>query len=471
MDSDAIGQLGGLALGEVLSQLDLDRDALSAVQNQLGLGGAAFSRESIYNDQFEEDQHQDDTRTDYETIINNEMEKEKYQAQGQASINKSAGLARGEEDDFDEDDDEEGDGVGGAGAGAGAGADGMVIVPAASVMAVQAKREASEDYDEDDEEDEGDGLFGDGDDDDQDAEGAVPAAEPAPAEDGPGAVAPSPDYEPIAAPPPMKQADVKDLFPRFNKGKTLDFTELFSTRPRKRPKKADAALQRKPHPVRHSESTWLTRTDPLRAETPAVELPTLEEVGRAKSTRDLLVQPMKPLPPRTGLRALLVSAQEREREEWEDEGSSDEELIKAIEVSIRISFTKQIHCVLTIVWFLSAQTSNRLVKSKISIPDDPDETFANAEVDRWEDSIIWGPGYQPPLQGNADAFVHRNIEFDRGDWVKSIIWDKNKPYKDFTKLNLNLNDTEMILEVQEPTKPGTFADAPFVVPLLSSMAD
>ncbi len=42
---------------------------------------------------------------------------------------------------------------------------------------------------------------------------------------------------------------------------------------------------------------------------------------------------MKALPPRTGLRALLVSAQERDREEWEDEGSSDEELIKAIEVS------------------------------------------------------------------------------------------------------------------------------------------
>ena len=65
-----------------------------------------------------------------------------------------------------------------------------------------------------------------------------------------------------------------------------------------------------------------------------MELPTPEEVGIAKSTRDLLVQPMKPLPPRTGLRALLVSAQERDREEWEDEGSSDEELIKAIEVSV-----------------------------------------------------------------------------------------------------------------------------------------
>ncbi len=241
MDSDAIGQLGGLALGEVLSQLDLDRDALSAVQNQLGLGGAAFSRESIYNDKFEEDEQQDDSRTDYETIINKEMESEKYQRQGQASVNKTAGLVRGEEDDFDEDDeDEESVPAGGAGAEAGS----MEVEPAAA--AVQVKREASEDYDDDDDDDGGDGLFGDGDDDEPEAEPAPAVgegAEPAPT------APPSPAFEPIAAPPPMKQVDVKDLFPRFDKGKTLDFTELFSTRPRKRAKKSETALQRK---QRHS---------------------------------------------------------------------------------------------------------------------------------------------------------------------------------------------------------------------------
>lgn len=45
----------------------------------------------------------------------------------------------------------------------------------------------------------------------------------------------------------------------------------------------------------------------------------------------------------------------------------------------------------------------------------------------------------------------RNAEFESGDWLKSVIWDANRPYKDFTKLNLNLNDTEMLLEVQNPS--------------------
>lgn len=245
MDSDAIGQLGGLALGEVLSQLDLDRDALSAVQSQLGLGGAAFSRESIYNDKFEEDEKANDDRTDYEDIINKEMESEKYQKQGQASVAKSGALVRGEEDDFDDDeDDEEEEGRGQVGSGA----DGGMVVEPAGPQPAQFKREASEDYDEDDDDDEdgGDGLFGDGDDDEGEVE-AVAIEGQAPEDEVPAAR--SPGYEPIAAPPPMKQTDVKELFPRFNKGKTLDFTELFSTRPRKRVKKVDNPLQRKP---RHS---------------------------------------------------------------------------------------------------------------------------------------------------------------------------------------------------------------------------
>lgn len=242
MDSDAIGQLGGLALGEVLSQLDLDRDALSAVQNQLGLGGAAFSRDSIYNDRFEEDDKVDDSRTDYESIITKEMESEKYQKQGKASVAKSGGLVRGEEDDFDEDDEDQDEDEDGAVVGGG---DEVGMVVDSATQPVQVKREASEDYDEDDDDEDegGDGLFGDGDDDEAEAEPVVLEGEPT---EGATAAPPSPAYEPIAAPPPMKQIDVNELFPRFSKGKTLDFTELFSTRPRKRVRKAELPLQRKP---------------------------------------------------------------------------------------------------------------------------------------------------------------------------------------------------------------------------------
>ena len=42
----------------------------------------------------------------------------------------------------------------------------------------------------------------------------------------------------------------------------------------------------------------------------------------------------------------------------------------------------------------------------------------------------------------------RNEAFEKGSWLKSIIWDEKEKYNaNFTKLNLNLNDTEMLLEL------------------------
>ena len=46
----------------------------------------------------------------------------------------------------------------------------------------------------------------------------------------------------------------------------------------------------------------------------------------------------------------------------------------------------------------------------------------------------------------------RNALFDQGDWIKSILWDGENPQRAeyFTRLNLNLNDTQMLLEVHQP---------------------
>ena len=41
---------------------------------------------------------------------------------------------------------------------------------------------------------------------------------------------------------------------------------------------------------------------------------------------------MKPIVKDSRLRSLLIESQERVREAWEEEGDSDEELIRAIEV-------------------------------------------------------------------------------------------------------------------------------------------
>lgn len=227
-DDVAALQLGGFALGETLADLNLDQDSLAAVQAQLGITGAAFSRDSIYNDKFEDDPVEEvlDTRTDYEDLVNQEIESERYLTNAQQPARGRAALARGEEDDFDEDDDEEEQA---------AAAVPMAVDPA---TAVQVKREPSEDYDEDEP------AQPQSNETVQPSASAVTAAAP---EDAPMEVG-SPSFEAIAAPPPLRQVPVKELFPRFDKGKTLDFTELFSTRPRKRTKKVYHPAQRESFP-------------------------------------------------------------------------------------------------------------------------------------------------------------------------------------------------------------------------------
>lgn len=95
------------------------------------------------------------------------------------------------------------------------------------------------------------------------------------------------------------------------------------------------------------------------------------------------------------------------------------------------------------------------------------------ELDEWEDRILWGDApsqqyvYATSLKLSLlprtdrvskkirvatfpNPLKHRNALFDEGDWVKSVLWDGENPARAeyFTRLNLNLNDTQMLLEVQ-----------------------
>lgn len=42
---------------------------------------------------------------------------------------------------------------------------------------------------------------------------------------------------------------------------------------------------------------------------------------------------------------------------------------------------------------------------------------------------------------------HLNVQLEKGDWTKSIIWDVRLPHKSFSRVNLNLNDPNMLLQV------------------------
>jgi transcription initiation factor TFIID subunit 1 len=137
----------------------------------------------------------EDDREDFEAMIDREMREEKYGKKGGASGSAGAGgrgrLLRGEDDDFDEDYDED------------------------EGTADERTRVKDEPMD--------DAPFG--------------SPSPAPAQHQPMEVE-------KLAPPPAKKIDVKDLFPSFEHGKTLEFTELFAMRPRKKRRVATDGVKR-----------------------------------------------------------------------------------------------------------------------------------------------------------------------------------------------------------------------------------
>lgn len=223
MDADIASTLSGFALGEVFNSLDLDASALGAVQSQLGIrGNAALNRDAIYAEKFADDgldglddENQDDLddeREDFEAMIDREMREEREGEPSAAGPSKApaaytaAGrgtLLRGEEDDFDEDYDEED----------GAGDTGMTDATP------RVKEEPLEP------------AFGSL---DQSATpGAVDSVATTQTDLQPQTQMSAIQLENLA-PPPSRQVDVKDLFPTFEPGKTLAFTDLFAMRPRKK---------------------------------------------------------------------------------------------------------------------------------------------------------------------------------------------------------------------------------------------
>lgn len=230
MDADIASTLSGFALGEVFSSLDLDASALGAVQSQLGIrGNAALNRDAIYAEKFADDGDDgllddddvddlDDEREDFEAMIDREMREERdgivagkgatTAAGNKAAANGRAALMRGEEDDFDEEYDEPDED---------------------QPMADAEPRVKEEPVDHL-------GLDGSA----PPAESSLPStqqeAAPAPAQL-------SLQLENLA-PPPSRQVDVKELFPSFEPGKTLAFTDLFAMRPRKKRRVVSEGVKR-----------------------------------------------------------------------------------------------------------------------------------------------------------------------------------------------------------------------------------
>lgn len=202
MDDSAIAELGGFALSEVLSSLDPSLSEFTSSLSSFGLSSASaagFSRDAIYNAKFMDDDDDQDG-DDLEDQVDKEMYDEKFSKSSGPGGSKKAGLVRGEEDDFDDDDDDE------------EGEEEKPIIPLDSAV-------------EEEEEEQ-----------DAPTQSSAELAQQR-KEERMLARINKRGLKDATANATNTTAVVKELFPAFEKGKTLAFTDLFGTRPRKRRRK------------------------------------------------------------------------------------------------------------------------------------------------------------------------------------------------------------------------------------------
>ncbi|KAG1603315.1 hypothetical protein G6F47_001952 [Rhizopus delemar] len=84
---------------------------------------------------------------------------------------------------------------------------------------------------------------------------------------------------------------------------------------------------------------------------------------------------------------------------------------------------------------------------------DDNKTFHSIMLEKWEDDIIWDKEDYEMLDTEEEQATvvnkHLNMQLEDGDWLQAIIWDKEKPQTETMKISLDLNDPNMLFDVKE----------------------
>ncbi|KAG1170192.1 hypothetical protein G6F70_008805 [Rhizopus microsporus] len=200
----------------------------------------------------------------------------------------------------------------------------------------------------------------------------------------------------------QRQIDVKQLFPGFEQGKILKFSELFMTRIQRPPK-----LQSNKRVIYGDGYEYEVERDDRSV-----------FMRASKWDRLKLEQAKQPIKRR------------RIEPTNEDEASS------------------------------SNESENEYMEDFPDRPNiaeiptaalDNSKTFHSIMLEKWEEDIIWDKEDEDMIE-DAQATVvnkHLNMQLEEGDWLQAIIWDKERPSNEIMKITLDLNDPNMLFDVEE----------------------
>ncbi|CAO3590885.1 unnamed protein product [Absidia cylindrospora] len=212
-------------------------------------------------------------------------------------------------------------------------------------------------------------------------------------------------------PTKQQQVDIKDLFPEFEKGKILKFSDLFMPNI-KRPSKLQPSKK-----IIFSEGVEyeFNRDD--------------QAIFNRTSKADRLRWRME-----------QVSAAKRRKVDIETE--QDGHYSSDSDDNTSIDESQELH-------------SLDKHASSLSEDIDNDKLYHSIVLDSWEDQIVWGSDddvsmFSDENFGNKKAEIkHINKELEEGTWLSAIRWDREKVDPKFMNINLDLNDPHMLFDCEE----------------------
>ncbi|SAM05624.1 hypothetical protein [Absidia glauca] len=208
-----------------------------------------------------------------------------------------------------------------------------------------------------------------------------------------------------------QQADIQELFPGFEKGKVLKFSDLFMPnikRPSKlHPSKKVIFDEGVEYEIRRDDQAIFNRT------------------SKADKLRWKMEQ---------------MSTSKRRKVDMEMElddhfSSGSEDIISMNDSDEEIPLEK--------------------LKPSLSEDIDNDKLYHSVVLDSWEDRIAWGSDddqsrYDDDESRNKNVEIkHINKELEEGTWLSAIRWDREKLDSKFMKINLDLNDPHMLFDCEE----------------------
>ncbi|KAI9488428.1 hypothetical protein BDB00DRAFT_848017 [Zychaea mexicana] len=216
---------------------------------------------------------------------------------------------------------------------------------------------------------------------------------------------------------PARQVDIKELFPAFEQGKVLKFSDLFMTKLNQRskllPSKRVIFGDGYEYEVERDERMLFARPK-------KVERVRWDHGKAPAKRRKLDITPTDDYP---------VSESESEGEE----DVSDEDV------------------------------ETPYVTETPAIDVENNRLYHSVMLDMWEDRIQWGGDSdgetakgssheEVPLIGEIEQSVvskHLNQQLEDGDWLDAVIWSNEKPNPAFLKIDLDLNDSNMLFDCEE----------------------